>query len=261
MDFDLVLPASLFAFVLLVIFLNKRLEKKIKSLFGGETKLSRRDVILLIAAMGIMVTVIALLPNLAIQILYISVFSYTLFSFAYLSSRKWYVAVLPPALFVASYLLYWNLLTFNAFAFVLACIVTIYMASLFSWKTTLIFAGLLTALDVVQVFVTGLMGQLAEKAVFQLSLPVVIMLPTYPSTGKIILGLGDIFLSGLLSIQSFKSKGLRAGIISSVTISFAFFLFEIVGFNTTYFTYFPATIVVLAGWLLGTGITRITKRS
>jgi len=71
---------------------------------------------------------------------------------------------------------------------------------------------------------------------------------------------GESVLSAVSCELSAKgSKGLRAGIISSVTIGFAFFLFEIVEFNTTYFTYFPATIVVLAGWLLGVGITRIAK--
>ena len=124
----------------------------------------------------------------------------------------------------------------------------------------MIFAGLLTALDVVQVFITGLMGQLAEKAVFQLSLPVVIMLPTYPTTGRIILGLGDIFLSGLLSLQSMSRQGVRAGIITAVTIGVAMFFFEVVEFNTKYFTYFPATIVVLLGWLAGMGIARLTKK-
>ena len=260
MIFDVVLPIAFFIFIAIVVFLYTKLEKKIKKLFGGETKLGKRDVLLLILAMGIMTTVVAFIPNLALQIFYVSVFSYTLFSFAYLSMRKWYVAIVPPILFVASYLFFWNTLTFNIFAFALASITIMYLGTLFSWKTTLIFAGLLTVLDFIQVFITGFMGQLAEKAVFQLKLPVVIMLPTYPAGGSIILGLGDIFLTGLLALQSLSRDGLRAGIITAGAISVALFIFEIVEFNTRYFTYFPATIVVLLGWLLGMGIIRLTRK-
>lgn len=259
--FDIILPISLFTILILVIFLNQKLEKKIKSVFGEETKLGKREVVLLVLLMGIMITIIALMPSRAIQVFYISVFSYNLFSFTYLILKKWYIAILPPIIFISLYFFYWNILTFNIFAFSLASIIIIYTSFLFSWKTTLIFAVLLTLLDVFQVFITGFMGQLAEKAVFELSLPVVIMIPTYPMEGKILLGLGDVFLSGLLSLQNVSKQGRGSGIVTALTISAAMFLYEIFEFNTGFFTYFPATIIVLLGWLAGMKLYKLISKN
>ena len=260
MRLDLVLPIVLFAFLSGMVFLYPKLEPRIKRLLKEDTKLRKRDVLLLVLIMALMITILALVPSSAVQILYISLFSYTLFSFTFLTLRKWYIAVLPPLLFISSYLLFWNLLTFNIFAFILASIIILYSVNLFSWKTTLIFAALLTIVDVIQVFITGLMGQLAEKAVFELSLPIVIMLPTYPLMGRIILGLGDIFLAGLLSLQNMQKNGRTSGILTALLIGIAMLLFEVVNFNTNYFTFFPATIIVLLGWLAGTGIARLIAK-
>lgn len=259
MKLDMVLPISLFAFLAVIIFVYHRFKDRLKTLFGG-AKVGKRDVVFLVLVIGVMVTILALIPSLAVQVLYIAIFSYTLLSFTFMFSRKWYIAVLPPILFVLSYFFFWNLLTFNVLAFTIASIIIIQFSNLFTWKTTVIFAGLLMLVDVTQVFLTGLMGQLAEKAVFELGLPVVIMLPTYPTMGRIILGLGDIFLSGLLSLQNLFEKGRISGLLTAATIGIAMFIFEIVEFNTEYFTFFPATIVVLSGWLAGTGITKLIEK-
>jgi hypothetical protein len=261
MNLDAVLPISLLAFVLIIMSVYRKFEKKIKLLFEKEMKLRRRDVVLLVFLMGLMVTVMALVPDRVLQVFYISSVSVLLFSFIYNILKKWYLAVFPPTIFVLSYLFFWNLITFNAFAFTLAGLVIVYLSIIFTWKTTLIFAGLLTALDIFQVFVTGFMGELAEKAVFNLQLPVVIMIPTYPANGMIILGIGDILLSGLLTMQSMLKQGRRSGILTAITIGIAMFVFEIVELNTSYFRYFPATVVVLLGWLLGLGFTKLAARA
>ena len=111
-------------------------------------------------------------------------------------------------------------------------------------------------LDIFQVFGTGFMGQVAEKMI-ELKLPVLIMLPTHPIEGFIVLGIGDIFLSGLLSLQTTFKFGQQAGILNIITISIAMFFFEIVAFNTAYFTHFPATIIILLGWFAGVGLSQI----
>lgn len=261
MNIDVVLPITLLAFVLAVMSVYRKLEKKIKLLFEKEMKLRGRDVALLVLLMGLMITVMALMPVRVLQIFYVSSISSLLFSFTYNILKKWYLAAFPPTIFVLSYLFLWNLITFNVFAFTFAGIVILYMSVFFTWKTTLIFAGLLTALDIFQVFVTGFMGELAEKAVFNLQLPVVIMIPTYPAGGRIILGIGDIFLSGLLAMQSMLRQSHRSGILTAIAISIAMFAFGIVELNTSYFRYFPATVVVLLGWLLGLGFTKLAARS
>ncbi|MFH0748376.1 MAG: hypothetical protein V1915_00395 [Candidatus Bathyarchaeota archaeon] len=260
MELDLVLPIVLFAFLSGMVFLYPMLEPRLKRLLEGDTKLRNRDVLLLVLIMTLMITIFALIPSRIVQIVYVSLFSYSLFSFTFLTLKKRFIAVLPPLLFILSYLLFWNLLTFNIFAFILASIIILYSVNLFSWKTTLIFAALLTIVDVVQVFITGLMGQLAEKAVFELSLPIVIIIPTYPTIGRIILGLGDIFLSGLLSLQNMLKKGRTSGILTALLIGIAMLLFEVANFNTNYFTFFPATIIVLLGWLAGTGIAELLAK-
>jgi len=260
MNIDIVLPITLLAFVLAIMSIYRKLEKKIKLLFEKETKLRRRDVVLLILLMGLMVTVMALVPDRVLQVFYVSAFSYLLCSFTYNILKKWYLAVFPPTIFVLSYLFFWNLITFNVFAFTFAGIVIVYLSVFFTWKTTLVFAGLLTALDIFQVFGTGFMGELAEKVVFNLQLPVVIMIPAYPANGRIMLGVGDIFLSGLLAIQSMLKQGRSSGILTPIAIGIAMFVFEIVELNTSYFKYFPATVVVLLGWLLGLGFTKLVAK-
>ena len=260
MNLDVVLPISLLAFVLAIMSIYMKLEKKIRLLFEREMKLRRRDVVLLVLLMGLMVTVMALVPDRVLQIFYISSLSYLLFSFTYNVLKKWYFAVFPPAIFVLSYLFFWNLIIFNVFAFTLAGIVIVHLSVIFTWKTTLIFAGLLTTLDIFQVFITGFMGELAEKVVFNLQLPVVIMIPTYPANGRTILGIGDILLSGLLAVQSILKQGRRSGILTAIAIGIAMFVFEIVELNTSYFRYFPATVVVLLGWLLGLGFAKLVAK-
>ena len=261
MNLDAVLPITLSAFVLVIMSVYGKLEKKIKLLFEKDMTLRRRDVVLLVLMMGVMVTVMALAPAHVLLVFYISSFSVLLFSCTYTILKKWYLAVFPPTIFVLSYLFFWNLITFNVFAFTFAGIGIVYLSGLFTWKTTLIFAGLLTALDIFQVFGTGFMGELAEKAVFNLQLPVVIMIPTYPANGGIILGLGDIFLSGLLVLQSMLRHGRRSATLIVIAIGIAMFVFEIVKLNTSYFSYFPATVVVLLGWLLGLGFAKLARKA
>ena len=255
MEFDLLLPTAVFIVVTVAVLLHQKLERRIESLFE-EKKLGVREAVLMVLAMGLMVTVIAFLPSQAVQILYISVYSFAMFSFAFLALRKWYIAVIPPLLFTLSYFLYWTLYTLNLSAAIFAIIITVYVGALFSWRTTWIFAILLTIIDVIQVLVTGSMGELADKAL-SLSLPVFIVLPTFPAEGIMVLGLGDIFLSGLLSLQTVLRRGRKIGILTAATISIAMFVFEILLFNVAYTGYFPATVVVISGWLVGIGTTRL----
>ena len=252
-EFDLLLPTVVFIVVVAAVFLHQKLEKRIIPLFE-EKKLGVREAVLMVLAMGLLVTVIAFLPSRAVQILYISVYSFAMFSLTFLASRRWYIAVIPPLLFTLSYFLYWTLYTLNLSAAIFAVIITVYVGALFSWRTTWIFAILLTVIDVIQVLVTGSMGELADKAL-SLSLPVFIVLPTFPAKGMMVLGLGDIFLSGLLSLQTVLRRGRKIGILTAATISIAMFVFEILLFNVVYTGYFPATIVVISGWLVGIGTT------
>ncbi len=251
----MLLPTVVFFIVSVSVLAYRRFEKKITFLFE-ERKLTIRDAILIVASMGLMVTVMAFMPSRAIQIVFTVAYSYMLFSFTYIALRRWYVAVIPPIAFILLYNFYWQLLVFNLFVVVFAIVVPVYMGTLFSWKTTWVFAVLVTILDIVQVFGTGFMGEYAIKTM-ELRLPVLLMLPTYPNEGLVGLGLGDLFLAGLLAVQTALKQGQKAGILTAASVGLAMFVFEIALFNTTFFRFFPATVVVIAGWIAGMGISRL----
>jgi multisubunit Na+/H+ antiporter MnhB subunit len=55
-------------------------------------------------------------------------------------------------------------------------------------------------------------------------------------------------------------QGRRAGVLIAIAIGIAMLVFEIVELNTNYFRYFPATVVILLGWLLGLGFTKLAAK-
>jgi presenilin-like A22 family membrane protease len=259
MNFDAVLPISLFVIVMITAYVYRKLEHKLSFEFE-DMKLGKYSAILLVCIMGIIGSILAFLPNNAVQILYLVTLSILLFTFMYVILRKWYIAIVMPVTLLLLYFFYWeSLLIFNLFAIILGSIITIFLGMFFSWKSTIIFATLLTILDIVQVFATGFMGQIAEKAL-QLELPILIVLPTYPTSGVIALGVGDIFLSGLLSLQIAQKYGYKTGTLSALIMSIGMFLFEIIVFNTGYLAYFPATVVIVLSWSLSVGVTRLIYR-
>lgn len=258
MSFDIVLPTVISLVTVVIVLLYQKFESRMESLFE-EKEFQIRDVVLLVVAMGVMVTIIVFVPQQAIQVLFLAAYSFVLFLFAYTAAEKWYLAVVPPAIFIALYLYFWNIWLLNTFAIIFAVSISIYLGGLFSWRTVLAFAGLITVMDVIQVFGTGFMGEAADKAI-TLRLPVLIQVPTFPRAGGIGLGLGDIFLGGLLSIQAMRKYGRKAGVVSAMFLGFAFFIFEILLFYYEFARFFPATLVVVAGWLLGLGLYRLAGR-
>lgn len=258
MYFDVLLPSVLFVIIVLSIFLQRKLEKRMAVLVE-EARISIRETILIVAFMGIAVTAIAFIPGMAIQIIFLVAYSYMLCFFVYVTCKKWILAIIPPIIFVYSYLHCWNLIVFNIFAVMFSLIITIYASGLFSWRTVWIFAILLTIMDVIQVFFTGFMGQSAVK-MMRLKLPVLLLLPTYPHGLTIGLGLGDVFLASLLSIQMASKYGVKAGVLTAATNSLAMFIFEVALLNTMFARFFPATLVVIAGSALGLGATYMMRK-
>ena len=182
MILDVLLPSLLFLVALAVFFLHARFEKKVDSVFGG-TELNTWQVVLLVAAIGSVVTILVVVPKMAMTVFFLFAYSTILFLFVYLFAPKWYLAIPIPVLFIALYLSpYWNIYLFNSFAIIFAVCITVYMGSLFTWKTTVVFVGLLTIIDIIQVLITKFTVISAEKAL-ELGLPVGIILPTFPNAG------------------------------------------------------------------------------
>ncbi len=259
LEFDVSLPLVLFSVVTLSNFLYQRFSENMKKLFENR-KISVRTAAFMVLLMGVMITLIVFFPGQLILVFFIALYSIMMFVFSYVALRKWYFSIIPPIIFVLFYFFNWNLYTFNLFAVIFSVIIITYLGALFSWKTTWIFTSLLTIMDVIQVFITGFMGESAGKMI-ELGLPVAIILPAFPANTSIVLGLGDIFLAGLLTIQTGLREGGNIGVLTAISISIAMFVFEIVSLNTDLFNFFPATIVVVLGWLVSIGITHFIARN
>ncbi|MEM2308945.1 MAG: hypothetical protein QXV71_00410 [Candidatus Bathyarchaeia archaeon] len=254
MIMDFLMPSILLIIVALALLLHKRVESRMRRILE-DRKLSVREIILMVTLMGIMVSVATLIPEYAIQILFIAAYSYMLLVFTYIFSGRLALSILPPSIFIITYLMTDSILVTNIFAAIFAIMIITYLNSLFSLRVALIFSALLIVMDIVQVFFTGHMVGAAIK-MLSLRLPVAIVLP-----GISVLGLGDIFLSGLLSTQAASRYGRKVGLLTAATISLAFFIFEFLMLNFGLGAGgFPATVIVLLGWLLGIGIYTLQRR-
>jgi presenilin-like A22 family membrane protease len=255
MMFDVVLPTVLFLVTAATLYVHSKYEMRGESIFE-ERKLDYRYAVIMVVATGIMASVLLLIPDKAVMIFFMSTYSLLLFLFTYLVAPKWYLSFLPPALFIAIYFspywmfnvfgVYW---IFNVFGIVFAILVSVLLGSLFEWKTTAVFVALITIIDVVQVLVTGHMVE-SGRILVELRLPVMVILPTFPYMGGLFaLGLGDFFLSGLLSIQTAQKYGRKLGLASAMAIAVVFLVFQTVLLNFNVQA-FPATVIVISGWLI-----------
>jgi len=255
MMFDVLLPMVLFLVTAATLYVHSKSEVRVESIFE-ERKLDYRYAVIMVVAAGIMMSALLLIPDKAVMVLFISAYSALLFLFTYLVAPKWYLAFLPPALFTAIFFspywmsnvfgVYW---IFNVFGIVFAILVSVLLGSLFEWKTTAVFVVLITIVDVVQVLITKQMVE-SGKILLELQLPVMIILPTFPYVGGLFaLGLGDFFLSGLLSIQTAQKYGRKLGFASAMAIAVVFLVFQTVLLNFDVQA-FPATVIVISGWLI-----------
>ena len=193
----------------------------------------------------------------------------TFFALVYAKHRidvkqKWYLAALPPALFLLLFAFFsqtslWFPYLLDVYGMIFAMLIVIYLNSLFTWKTVFIFAGFLTGMDIFLVWITQTMVQAAEH-ISGLGLPVLVAFPTIPfissADGILImrLGLGDFFFAGILASQTLKKFGKKTAILSLLTICISFGLFELILLNPELANALPvkalpATLPILLGWL------------
>ncbi len=174
------------------------------------------------------------------------------------SEERWYLAVLPPVSFILLYLFFgrtpiWFPYVLDVFGVIFAVLITLYLGSLFTWKTSLVFVTLLTAADIFLVLFTGSMVS-AARHVSGLRLPVLISLPAIPTIltewGLLYmsLGLGDFFFAGLIGIQTLRRFGTKTAFISLVLMSVSFFVFEFFMLNSN-LSAFPGTLMIICGWI------------
>ncbi|MCS7096224.1 MAG: hypothetical protein RMK50_04100 [Nitrososphaerota archaeon] len=318
MYFDITMPITLFAVVLTAVLLNGKIECKLKMTFE-EKEIGIRDVVLFVAAIALIVSIMVLIPRMAVTAVFLFAYSILLFTFTYILSdvqtktatvycaafaiitfsvatasimayglnsifaygasalyilcgfsilalfyarrhagKRWYLAVLPSALFLALYLFYggtaiWDHYLLNVYGIIFAVMIILYLGNLFTWKSTLVFTALLTVADILLVLVTRTMVSAATH-VSSLKLPVLITMPTIPqiltSEGVLYmsLGLGDFFFAGLIALQTLKKFGLNTALLSAAAMMFSFFIFEAMMINIAVAA-FPGTVMIICGWL------------
>jgi|WetSurMetagenome_2_1015567.scaffolds.fasta_scaffold35047_2 hypothetical protein len=177
---------------------------------------------------------------------------------------KWYLGALPPVMFLLLFGFFnstpiWFPYLLDVYGILFAMLIVMYLGSLFSWRTVFIFAGFLTAMDIVLVWGTQTMVQAAEQ-VSGLGLPVLVAFPTIPfittQGGLLImrLGLGDFFFSGILGTQTWKKFGRKTAALSLLAICISFALFELILLNPELGNLLPvralpATLPIVLGWL------------
>jgi hypothetical protein len=329
MYLDVVMPLTLFSITLLTMFLNEKVERKLKTVFE-ERRFRVQDAILLVATISITVSIIVFIPQMAIVSLFLFVYFMLLFLFTYLfsniekgkaefffaafsllsfaiaslslfslgakapvgygaliflclcgfsflallyewcsaqSKERWHMAAFPPTMFINLYLFFsqtpiWAPYLLNFYGMFFAVLVTLYLSSMFTWKTTIVFVGFITVMDIILVLVTGSMVTAATH-VSALRLPVMVYMPIFPIAGPeasyLSLGLGDFLFAGLLATQTSKKFGKNFAVLSVVAMVVSFFLFEIAMLNYGIMA-FPGTLMILSGWTASI-LFKILRRS
>ena len=206
----------------------------------------------------------------------LAVFAFAALLFEFRTKRsggRWYVAVLSPALFVIMFFIFrltpvWVPFLFDAFGIIFAVLITLYLSSLFTWKTTFVFAALLTVMDFILVLIIPIMEPAATH-IAGLGLPVLIVMPIIPPVltnssflwglTPIWLGLGDFFFAGTLATQTYKKFDKKTAVISAITMSVAFGVFELLLLNTDLGA-FPGTLMIILGWAPIVALKMVSER-
>jgi hypothetical protein len=242
-------------------------------LFSNLSKRRAQVFFLGISLAGLVAGVVALLYGTGSLMFYGGLAALGLAAFAFVAvlyeqfksdaKSRWHLAVSSPVLFLIVFFLFiygkntlLSLVLLDVMGAMFAVLITLYLASLFTWKVTFIFAVLLTVMDIILVLVTGFTVQAAGHLA-GLGLPVLIVLPVIPPiavTGGLFglqplaLGLGDFFFAGTLATQTYKKYGKKIALVSAVAMTLSFGAFEAVLLSTE-FGAFPGTVMIILGWL------------
>jgi hypothetical protein len=187
------------------------------------------------------------------------------------NKERWHLGTLPPILFIFLYLFYngtpvWFPYLLDTYGLTFAVLIILYIGTLFNWRNALLFAGLLTVMDIILVLFTGTMIS-AAKHVSGLGLPVLVSLPTLPLITKtqgilyMSLGLGDFFFAGILATQTLKKFGKQTTIIAIIAMCISFAIYEAYLLNSTKFVGFPGTLMIISGWLPVVGYELLKKKN
>ncbi|CAG0949773.1 hypothetical protein METP3_00139 [Methanosarcinales archaeon] len=111
-------------------------------------------------------------------------------------------AILSGLIYPILYFNYWNTYTYNLIAALLAISLILLISNIMSWDILKLFFILLMIMDISLVFVTKDMVAFGNKILF-LQIPILIHIPFGEG---ISIGLGDIFITGLLCLEFTREK-------------------------------------------------------
>ena len=269
--FDVVLPSILCLCTSSTLGLFLKYENKIRSAFEGEFRC--RDAILAVMMIGLSVIMVAVMPEQAVIFVFVLCFGALLFKLSRVFTERLCFSIITPALFIGLYFSSWNALFMNLFSTTAAVFSTVLLGGLFTRETKAkpklvpsprhflsglaLYLILIVLADITLVFGTGFMETAARK-IAKLQLPLLVIVPTFPSMGgHAVLGLGDIFLSGLLGILTAKKMGRKPAILCILSISATVLVGETIMLNLNTGG-LPATILVAAGWSAAFGMQRLS---
>ncbi|MEM4143989.1 MAG: hypothetical protein QW445_07630 [Candidatus Bathyarchaeia archaeon] len=256
MMFDVVTAALLFSTSILSTRLYTKWNRQTAALDFVELKLKY-----ILVAIAVLIAALALFsysPAMLVYYGYLAAFTAALYASSYLLSGRHYVSIALTALFALSFMFAWNILTLNAFALTAGILFSIMLAAVMDNKSLLFFAAALTVFDIIMVLgPMPLMTSAAEK-IITLQLPSIVILPTFPVGGGMILGLGDVIFASLLTIKTGEGKGWRKALTCALLIAASFTIFTFISYVLAGFgiRFLPATPPILAGWLLNMLFTR-----
>ena len=278
-------PGQIFPIIILSVFMlsYSMLLFIFSYIFSNLKRKSSQIFSLIFCIIGFFVGTISLFEPFLDSLSLIRALSFYIFGFFALSSsifefknknhnEKWFIAFQPTILFVLFFVFFnlayngisvWSPILLNIYGFLFAVLIILYLGSMFTWKTTFIFAILLTVVDIILVLGTGSMVVAAQQFT-ELGLPVLVRLPNIPLNyvdGVLLsrgLGLGDFFFAGILGLQTFKKYGKKIGVLSAISMTVSFgifeaFLPEIIEILEPILQReiggFPGTLMIICGWL------------
>jgi len=186
------------------LFLRGRFAANFKSIFKESlnVKLENRYVILF--ALLLIPAVVYILKNLDKDVL---LYIYFIAGFlilgpvGYILTRNKAV-LLSGLIYPVLYFNYWNTYTFNLIAVLLAISLILLISNIISWSVLKLLFVLLMIMDIALVFITRDMVAFGHK-ILVLQIPILIHIPFGEGVS---IGLGDIFITGLLSLGFTKEK-------------------------------------------------------
>ncbi len=257
MLYDFTIPSAFLVFSALSVYLYPRLEGRINSLMGGKSKIGVKEALVLVSIIALNLIVLMLIPEKFLVFLVLMSLSLLFYLTGYILTQKKIISLITVAVFLSTYFLYWNVYTFDLTAAYLVVGASLVINNLLNWEAALAFVSALTVVDVVHVFFTKVMIGAAQKAL-KLQLPLMLVLPSLPTGNWILIGLGDFLVASVICVQTQrKFKFRNAGYMISFFMAFSGVIMGLVALNTK--VALPATIFLVAGWIIALTIIYITK--